>query len=86
MLNEFPFMVKLMFESLTANIVLQISVHNLLVSNINSSLLPFWVDWEVFILSPTKIYNERETYLKYLDADKMWGKFDQFDLPTLNGP
>ena len=45
-----------------ANIVLQISVHNLLASNISiiqmcstRPFFPYWVDWEVFILSTTNI-------------------------------
>ena len=57
MLNEAGFMVKLRFEGWNwcfANIFAPITWVKYL-KEFNSSLFPYWVDWEVFILSPTNI-------------------------------
>ena len=57
LLNEADFMVKLRFESCKlcfANICAPVTWVKYLIE-FNSSLFPYWVDWEVFILSPTNI-------------------------------
>ena len=57
MLNEADFMVKLRFEGWKlcfANICAPVTWVKYL-TEFNSSCFPYWVDWEVFILSPTNI-------------------------------